>query len=102
MQAFALRAVRGDPHFSTALLALDPVSEFAVSRWEYLERAATSVLFTFALLRLDGRWIDRDNIHEIVPIQGGQTSAEVYRRYQREYLDVLADDMAIVHVLCHC
>jgi hypothetical protein len=101
VQALAQRAVRGDPYFSTALLAIDPVSEFGVSRREYLDWAAGSVLYTFALLRLDGRWVDPDNIHELFAVPTGQSSTDVYRRYHHQYVDALADDATIVHVLCH-
>ena len=53
-------------------------------------------LATFALLRLDGQWVDPDNISDFVTVPPGETPDDACYRYQRQYLSALPGDVIIV------
>jgi hypothetical protein len=101
VQAFAVRAARCEPPFATGHLLLDPIEHFAGGRQRYLDRAAARALATFALLDLEGQWIDPDNIGDVVTVAPGETPEDACYAHQRRYLSALAAEVIIVRVVCH-
>ncbi len=62
VQALAQHALKaGDEHYPVAMITLDPVAHFACGEREYLARATSSALPTYALLTTDGHWSDPEN-----------------------------------------
>lgn len=96
VQEVAQRAVRGDQHFTTQFLLIDPVVHFDAVEQDYVEEAAQYADFAYALITTDGRWVDSYRIGDDGPDEAA------YRRYRTRYLDELDDDAVIVSVLCHC
>lgn len=96
VQEVAQRAVRGDQHFSTQFLLMDPVAHFGAVEQDYVDEAVGYADFTYALITIDGRWVDSYRMGDDGPDEAS------YRRYRTTYLDELEDDAVIVSVLCHC
>ncbi|MFF9017512.1 hypothetical protein ACF09C_31710 [Streptomyces sp. NPDC014870] len=81
-----IRAVRLDPGREERF-GFDPVAWFGEDRPDFAARAAADVLPTFALLTVDGRWVE------------GSSHAHHVRF--NAYLDGLPDDTVLVRVLYH-
>jgi hypothetical protein len=96
VQEVAQRAARGDQHFPTQFLLVDPVEHFDDVQQDYVDQATQDADFTFALITTDGRWFDE------FTISGSERDLPAYRRFRATYLDNLDDDAFIISVLCHC
>ncbi|GAA3822540.1 hypothetical protein GCM10022403_065040 [Streptomyces coacervatus] len=89
VQAVAQRAVAGDdPYFGMSFLLNDPVAYFAQEHDEIREAAVRCAVPGFALLTLDGTWMDAD--------------ASGYWERANGCLDSLPAEAVVVDVLCHC
>lgn len=87
MQDVARRAVAGDPHFDTSFLFNDPVAYFAQAHEEARLRPVRCAVPGFALVTLDGSWMDADT--------------EGHWEQANRYLDGLDAEAVVLDLLCH-
>ncbi|MFE0458916.1 hypothetical protein ACFW1A_06595 [Kitasatospora sp. NPDC058965] len=79
----------------------DPISHFTRDPQTDLDEAAAWALASFALLTLDGQWIDAECPSACVDVVPGEDPRAAYARWAAAYLDDLDDDCVIVRLSCH-
>lgn len=79
----------------------DVVEEFAPVRDLYSQRAAEQAVPGFALLDLEGRWLEPGRMGWFGMSSDTEDSRVAYYARANAYLDALADDAVIVVVDCH-
>ncbi|MEU4087051.1 hypothetical protein [Streptomyces aureus] len=88
VQDVAQRAVAGDPHFGMSFLVNDPLAYFAQEHDESRLWAVQSAVPGFALITLDGTWLDAER--------------DGHWEQANHYLDTLDDEAVVLDLLCHC
>ncbi|MFF1418803.1 hypothetical protein [Streptomyces sp. NPDC058280] len=83
----AQRAVGGDSHFGTSFLLNDPVAYFAQEHGEARPWAVRCAVPGFALVTLDGSWMDADT--------------DGHWEQANRYLDGLDAEAVVLDLLCH-
>ena len=92
MQAIAQRALRrNDPHFGMFFLTNDPIEHFGEDKAAFVHRAGAHYLVTYALITVDGTWMDQNN----------DDPAQPFPIQMDDYLMALDDDAYVLRVLCH-
>jgi hypothetical protein len=92
------------PHLGLWVLGpdSDPISRFTRDHQADLEEAAVWAIATFALLTLDGQWIDAERPGRFAKVPPGETPSAAYARQAAAYLEELDEDRVIVRLSCHC
>ena len=79
----------------------DPITDFTRDPRPDFERAAAWAIAEWALLTVDGRWIDAERRGPFAPPRDGESVADAYARQSDAYLETVDDDVIIVRLLCH-
>lgn len=79
----------------------DVIGEFAVDRETYTQRAAQAAVPGFALLDLEGRWLEPGRMGWFGMSSDTEDDRSAYNAQANTYLDELADDVWVVVVDCH-
>lgn len=79
----------------------DVIGEFAADRETYTKRAADSAVPGFALLDLEGRWLEPGRMGWFGMSSDTEDSRIAYNARANGYLDGLPDDAWVVVVDCH-
>jgi hypothetical protein len=92
------------PHLGLWVLGpdSDPISRFTRDPQSDLEEAAVWAVATFALLTLDGQWIDAEWPEAFAKALPGESPRAAYARQAAAYLEELDEDCVIVRLYCHC
>ena len=80
----------------------DPITRFAGDPQPDMDRVVAWAVTTFALLTLEGQWIEPVQLGPFAEIQDGEDADSAYSRQYSDYLDNLDEDCIIVRLLCHC
>ena len=99
IQTITRHAVDGsDPYVSTDLLFTDPFVYFGASETDFVDRATERAACTFALVTLDGQWLDWESE---TPLIGGVQDVNATQRFMNQYIDGLSHETLLVIVGCH-
>ncbi|MGI5239870.1 hypothetical protein [Dactylosporangium sp. CA-139066] len=80
----------------------DPITSFTRDPQPVFDDAAAWAVTSYALLTIDGRWIDPDQLGPFAGLRERQDAGSAYARQSNAYLDSLEEDCIIVRLLCHC
>lgn len=67
-----------------------------------IDEAATWAVTKYALLTLEGEWIDAKGLGPFTGPRGDEDAGTAYARQSNAYLDDLDEDCIVVRLLCHC
>lgn len=79
----------------------DAISDFAVSREEYAERARVAAVPGFATVTLDGKWMAPGEMGWWAMTDATDESRGAYRKTANEYIAQLPDDAWLFVLDCH-
>lgn len=104
----ALNARRGDDPYCYPNLAIwvlgpdsDPVTYYTRDPDADLAAAAAWAVPTYALITVDGQWIDVDHPGPFATALPGEDASGAYARHATAYLDSLDGGCVIVRIRCH-
>jgi len=79
----------------------DPITKFTRDPEPEIAQTAINALLSYALVTLDGEWIQRDRLGQFASPQASEAAATLYARQATAYLENLDEDSVIVRLLCH-
>lgn len=80
----------------------DPITRYTRDPQPDLDEAARWAVTRYALLTLEGEWIDREGLGSFAGPDAGEDGSAAYARQSDAYLDGLDEDCVVVRLLCHC
>jgi hypothetical protein len=79
----------------------DPITKFTRDPEPEIEQTAVNALLCYALVTLDGPWIQRDRLGPFASPQPDEAAATLYAWEATAYLENLDENSVIVRLLCH-
>jgi len=79
----------------------DPIRTFTRDPEPEVEQTAVNALLSYALVTLEGQWIQHDRLGPFASPQRDKPAATHYARQATAYLENLDEDSIIVRLLCH-
>ncbi|GIG59929.1 hypothetical protein Lfu02_43010 [Longispora fulva] len=90
------------PHLGIWALGSDPVAHFSRGGQHFLDAVAASAIATWAVLTVDGTWIDGDQSGPLDDIAVVPEAGNAHLRRVAAYIEALDDDVLVIQLLCHC